>query len=205
MPSQQCKRKGLCLQNITHCFPVLKSCIAEHYDAYNLVKKCYDPIHMHLLRHWLMSADTPFLEISKQNTSFFHKKQRVPCTLFVQKFAWVVNSSLCLQISEAQKDVGSNHAVSGLKFKILSHFLQLGYAVLLSDVDIVTLQNPFQHLYRDSDVEAMSDGWNNATAYGTIPSYKQKALQSSISCAGNSLPFHIIVSCAAKRAVLGAQ
>lgn len=71
-----------------------------------------------------------------------------------------------LQISEAQKDVGSNHAVSGLKFKILRHFLQLGYAVLLSDVDIVTLQNPFGHLHRDSDVEAMSDGWNNNTAYG---------------------------------------
>lgn len=71
-----------------------------------------------------------------------------------------------MQISAAQKDVGSNHAVSGLKFKILRHFLQLGYAVLLSDVDIVTLQNPFNHLFRDSDVEAMTDGWNNDTAYG---------------------------------------
>lgn len=73
---------------------------------------------------------------------------------------------LLLQISAAQKGVGSNHAVSGLKFKILQKFLNLGYAVLLSDVDIVTLQNPFQHLYRDSDVEGMSDGWTNETAYG---------------------------------------
>ena len=71
-----------------------------------------------------------------------------------------------MQISAAQKDVGSNHAVSGLKFKVLRDFLQLGYAVLLSDVDIVTLQNPFLHLHRDSDIEAMSDGWNNDTAYG---------------------------------------
>ena len=38
--------------------------------------------------------------------------------------------------------------------------------VLLSDVDIVTLRNPFPHLRRDCDVEAMSDGWDNATAYG---------------------------------------
>lgn len=38
--------------------------------------------------------------------------------------------------------------------------------VLLSDVDIVTLRNPFPHLMRDCDVEAMSDGWDNATAYG---------------------------------------
>lgn len=61
---------------------------------------------------------------------------------------------------------GSNHAVSGLKFQILRDFLQLGYSVLLSDVDIVYLQNPFDHLYRDSDVEVMSDGHNNMTAYG---------------------------------------
>lgn len=61
---------------------------------------------------------------------------------------------------------GSNHAVSGLKFGILREFLQLGYSVLLSDVDIVYLRNPFDHLYRDSDVESMTDGHNNATAYG---------------------------------------
>lgn len=61
---------------------------------------------------------------------------------------------------------GGNHAVSGLKFNILREFLQLGYSVLLSDVDIVYLQNPFDHLYRDSDVESMSDGHNNMTAYG---------------------------------------
>ncbi|KAG7590183.1 Nucleotide-diphospho-sugar transferase [Arabidopsis suecica] len=61
---------------------------------------------------------------------------------------------------------GGNHAVSGLKFRVLREFLQLGYGVLLSDVDIVFLQNPFGHLYRDSDVESMSDGHDNMTAYG---------------------------------------
>jgi hypothetical protein len=61
-------------------------------------------------------------------------------------------------IPEAQKDSGSNHAVSALKFRILARFLRLGYGVLLSDVDVVTLQNPFEHLVRDSDVESMSDG-----------------------------------------------
>ncbi|XP_047327531.1 arabinosyltransferase RRA3-like [Impatiens glandulifera] len=61
---------------------------------------------------------------------------------------------------------GSNHAVSGLKFRILREFLQLGYSVLLSDIDIVYLQNPFDHLHRDSDVESMTDGHNNMTAYG---------------------------------------
>ena len=67
---------------------------------------------------------------------------------------------------DSQKNVGENHAVSGLKFRILRRFLDLGYAVLLSDVDIVTLQNPFHFLVRDCDVESMSDGWDNATAYG---------------------------------------
>ncbi|EER99626.1 hypothetical protein BDA96_02G375100 [Sorghum bicolor] len=61
---------------------------------------------------------------------------------------------------------GGNHAVSGLKFRILREFLQLGYSVLLSDIDIIFFQNPFDHLYRDSDVESMSDGHNNMTAYG---------------------------------------
>lgn len=61
---------------------------------------------------------------------------------------------------------GGNHAVSALKFRILREFLQLGYSVLLSDIDIVYLQNPFDHLYRDSDVESMSDGHSNFTAYG---------------------------------------
>ncbi|XP_010533241.1 PREDICTED: arabinosyltransferase RRA3-like [Tarenaya hassleriana] len=61
---------------------------------------------------------------------------------------------------------GGNHEVSGLKFRILREFLQLGYGVLLSDVDVVYLQNPFEHLYRDSDIESMSDGHNNTTAYG---------------------------------------
>ncbi|XVE69925.1 hypothetical protein DITRI_Ditri10aG0030600 [Diplodiscus trichospermus] len=61
---------------------------------------------------------------------------------------------------------GSGSAISGLKFRVLREFLQLGYSVLLSDVDIVYLQNPFNHLYRDSDVESMTDGHDNMTAYG---------------------------------------
>ncbi|XP_077219818.1 arabinosyltransferase RRA3-like [Tasmannia lanceolata] len=61
---------------------------------------------------------------------------------------------------------GGNHAISGLKFRVLREFLQLGYSILLSDVDIVYLQNPFDHLYRDSDVESMTDGHDNVTAYG---------------------------------------
>ena len=88
-----------------------------------------------------------------------------------------------MQISEAQRNVGSNHAVSGLKFKILQHFMRLGYAVLLSDVDIVTLKNPFTNLFRDTDVESMSDGWTNQTAYGRV-------LISSYCLSKGPFPYH---------------
>jgi len=71
---------------------------------------------------------------------------------------------------------GGNHAVSGLKFRILREFLQLGYSVLLSDVDIVYLQNPFDYLSRDSDVESMSDGHNNMTAYGYNDVFDEPAM-----------------------------
>jgi hypothetical protein len=71
---------------------------------------------------------------------------------------------------------GGNHAVSGLKFRILREFLQLGYSVLLSDVDIVYLQNPFDYIYRDSDVESMTDGHNNMTAYGYNDVFDEPAM-----------------------------
>ncbi|KAL3538946.1 hypothetical protein ACH5RR_002312 [Cinchona calisaya] len=71
---------------------------------------------------------------------------------------------------------GGNHAVSGLKFQILREFLQLGYSVLLSDVDIVYLQNPFEHFHRDSDVESMTDGHDNRTAYGYNDVYDEPSM-----------------------------
>lgn len=49
----------------------------------------------------------------------------------------------CLSVSQieaSQQGTGDNHAISALKFKILQEFLELNWHVLLSDVDIVTLQ-----------------------------------------------------------------
>ncbi|CAN6482208.1 unnamed protein product [Victoria cruziana] len=71
---------------------------------------------------------------------------------------------------------GDNHAISGLKFRILREFLELGYSVLLSDVDVVYLQNPFDHIYRDCDVESMTDGHDNSTAYGYNDVYDEPAM-----------------------------
>ena len=50
------------------------------------------------------------------------------------------------------------HSTSGLKFRLLVPWLKVGCNVLLSDVDVVYLRDPFQSspplLHRDSDVEA---------------------------------------------------
>lgn len=55
----------------------------------------------------------------------------------------------------------------GFRVEILRDALSLGYSVLCSDLDVVLLRDPFQDglLRRDSDVEGMSDGFDNATAY----------------------------------------
>ncbi|KAG9147079.1 hypothetical protein Leryth_005324 [Lithospermum erythrorhizon] len=85
------------------------------------------------------------------------------------------NAKLVKQVNELNSKVrfaeqGRDHALE--QYKALGEpqkagpFGTLGYSVLLSDVDIVYLQNPFHYLYRDSDVEFMTDGHNNRTAYG---------------------------------------
>ena len=68
-----------------------------------------------------------------------------------------------------------NHATSGLKFRILNEFVSTGTSVLLSDVDVVWMQDPFADdpkssnqrlIYRDADIEGMTDGWDDPSAYG---------------------------------------
>ena len=65
------------------------------------------------------------------------KSSHCTCSLFCIN----ANCKLLLpQVDASQKDTGANHAISALKFKILQEFLELNWHVLLSDVDIVTLQ-----------------------------------------------------------------
>lgn len=52
----------------------------------------------------------------------------------------VVSAGGAAQVDRAQAGTGDNHAISALKFKIIREFLQLGWHVLLSDVDIVVVQ-----------------------------------------------------------------
>lgn len=71
---------------------------------------------------------------------------------------WALHIIVCvsmLQVDKAQEGTGDNHAISALKFKIIREFLELGWNVLLSDVDVVIVQVSFQathvralHLWR---------------------------------------------------------
>ena len=61
-----------------------------------------------------------------------------------------------------------NHGISSQKFHLLREFLTLGYSVFLSDVDVAWLANPWPALARDADVEGLSDGFDERTAYGYI-------------------------------------
>lgn len=81
-------------------------------------------------------------------------------------------------VPESQRDTGANHAISALKFGVLKKFLALGWSVLLSDVDVAVLSDPFAGgwLHRDSDVEGMSDGFDAATAYGAIDGYEDVSM-----------------------------
>lgn len=59
-----------------------------------------------------------------------------------------------------------SHKISAQKFKYVREFLTIGCSVIMSDIDVVYLQNPFLFLHRDSDVEGTTDGWDDGSAYG---------------------------------------
>ena len=65
-------------------------------------------------------------------------------------------------------DVSGNHKVSAKKFALIEEFVAVGCSVLLTDTDVAYQQNPFPYLYRDSDIESMSDGFDNDSANGFL-------------------------------------
>ena len=59
-----------------------------------------------------------------------------------------------------------SHKISAQKFQYVREFLSIGCSVLMSDIDVVYLQNPFLFLHNDADVEGTTDGWDDGSAYG---------------------------------------
>lgn len=67
-----------------------------------------------------------------------------------------------------EDSVSGNHKVSAKKFALIQEFVSVGCSVLLTDTDVTYQQNPFSYLYRDSDIESMSDGFDNDSANGFL-------------------------------------
>ena len=85
------------------------------------------------------------------------------------------------QISKSQEATGDNHAVSSLKFRVLRYFLQLGYAVFLSDVDIVTLQVCLLPSQRSKHPLVLSELTRLCSkARGLLPGASQAGPQASV-------------------------
>lgn len=59
--------------------------------------------------------------------------------------------------------------VSTIKYTLLKEIIQMGYHTLITDMDLVYMKNPFDHLHRDMDIEVQTDGYDD-TAYGVIES-----------------------------------
>ena len=65
-----------------------------------------------------------------------------------------------------ETSAAGSHKISAQKFQYVRDFLTMGCSVLMSDIDVVYLQNPFPFLHHDADVEGTTDGWDDGSAYG---------------------------------------
>jgi hypothetical protein len=63
-------------------------------------------------------------------------------------------------IPDSQKGSHPANMVSTLKYGLLKDILRMGFHVLVADMDLVFLDNPFNHLYRDCDIESQTDGFS---------------------------------------------
>lgn len=81
--------------------------------------------------------------------------------------------------------VQGNHKVSAKKFALIQEFVAVGCSVLLTDTDVTYQQNPFPYLYRDSDIESMSDGFDNDSANGFLQTIDDASMGPSRRRAGS--------------------
>ena len=89
---------------------------------------------------------------------------------FCQKFGSVNSLRLSLPVPKAQEGSRGANMISTLKYGLLKQILLMGFSCLVVDLDLIFLKDPFEHLYRDADVEASTDGFTKAWAGGSIGS-----------------------------------
>lgn len=89
---------------------------------------------------------------------------------FCQDFGGVNSLRLELPVPTAQQGSRGANMISTLKYGLLSSLLLMKASVLVVDLDLVFLKDPFAHLYRDADLEASTDGFSAQWAKGHFQS-----------------------------------
>ena len=74
-----------------------------------------------------------------------------------------------IPVPTAQQGSRGANMISTLKYGLLGTLLQMGVGVLVVDLDLVFLKDPFLHLYRDADVEASTDGFTRQVCHPPPP------------------------------------
>ena len=77
---------------------------------------------------------------------------------FCRNFGSVPSLRLELPVPKAQHNSRGANMISTLKYGMLKQSLLMGFSVLVVDLDLVFLKDPFEHLYRDADVEVGRGG-----------------------------------------------
>jgi len=75
-----------------------------------------------------------------------------------------------IPVPKAQQGSRGANMISTLKYDLLQRILGWGFSVLVVDLDVVFLKDPFEHLYRDADVEGSTDGFTRNWAMGSLGS-----------------------------------
>uniref|UniRef100_A0A7S2NNV6 Nucleotide-diphospho-sugar transferase domain-containing protein n=1 Tax=Haptolina brevifila TaxID=156173 RepID=A0A7S2NNV6_9EUKA len=65
-----------------------------------------------------------------------------------------------------EEEAGGASAIASLRYKLIGLLLGWGFGVLNAAPPTVFLSSPWSYLYRDADIEAMSSGWDDGSAYG---------------------------------------
>ena len=81
-----------------------------------------------------------------------------------------------VKIPSTQDGTHPANRVSTLKYDLLRKFIATGTGVLITDLDLVYVQNPFNHLHRDADIEGQTDGFTESWAHGSLSGITDKSM-----------------------------
>lgn len=92
---------------------------------------------------------------------------------FCLGFGGINSLRLEMPVPSAQQKTRGANMISTLKYGLIKQALLMGYSILVVDLDLVFLKNPFDHLHRDADIEVSTDGFTKAWAMGSLGSVRE--------------------------------